>query len=89
MTEGANINRSLLSLGNCINLLADSNKKGSFVPYRDSKLTRLLKESLGGNTRSIMIACISSSSLCYEETMNTMKYASRARNIKKSVKKNA
>lgn len=89
LTEGANINRSLLALGNCINLLSDASKKGSFVPYRDSKLTRLLKESLGGNTKSIMIACISPSSLCYEETINTMKYAARARKIKKCVKKNA
>lgn len=88
LTEGANINRSLLALGNCINLLSDCNKKGSFVPYRDSKLTRLLKESLGGNTKSIMIACISPSSLCYEETINTLKYAVRARQINKSVKKN-
>ncbi|EAS02983.2 kinesin motor catalytic domain protein (macronuclear) [Tetrahymena thermophila SB210] len=88
LTEGANINRSLLALGNCINLLSDSNKKGSFVPYRDSKLTRLLKESLGGNTKSIMVACISPSSLCYEETINTLKYAVRARKIKKSVTKN-
>lgn len=88
LQEGANINRSLLALGNCINLLSDNAKKGSFVPYRDSKLTRLLKESLGGNTRSIMIACISPSSLCYEETVNTLKYAVRARCIKKNVKKN-
>lgn len=83
LTEGANINRSLLALGICINLLSDSTKKGSFVPYRDSKLTRLLKESLGGNTKTIMIACISPSSYSYEETMNTLKYAVRARNIKK------
>ncbi len=81
MIEGANINRSLLALGNCINILSDSKKKGSFVPYRDSKLTRLLKDSLGGNTKSIMIACISPSMLAYEETINTLKYASRARNI--------
>jgi kinesin family member 18/19 len=61
MVEGANINRSLLSLGNCINILSDKNKMGSFVPYRDSKLTRLLKDSLGGNTKTCMIACISPS----------------------------
>jgi kinesin family protein 18/19 len=61
MIEGANINRSLLALGNCINILSDKNKTGNFVPYRDSKLTRLLKDSLGGNTKSIMIACISPS----------------------------
>jgi len=86
--EGANINKSLLALANCINILSDKKKKGAFVPYRDSKLTRLLKESLGGNTKSIMIACISPSHLCYEETINTLKYASRARAIKRKVKKN-
>ena len=82
MVEGANINRSLLALGNCINILSDRQKAGSFVPYRDSKLTRLLKDSLGGNTKTMMIACISPSFLCYEETTNTLKYAQRARNIK-------
>jgi len=59
MVEGANINKSLLALANCINILSDKRKKGAFVPYRDSKLTRLLKDSLGGNTKSIMVACIS------------------------------
>lgn len=88
MTEGANINRSLLALGNCINILSDNNKKGAFVPYRDSKLTRLLKESLGGNTKTIMIACLSPSSFSYEETLNTLKYASRAKNIKRKISKN-
>jgi len=75
MKEGANINKSLLALGNCINILSDPNKKGAFVPYRDSKLTRLLKNSLGGNTITIMIACITPSYLSYEETNNTLKYA--------------
>lgn len=88
MTEGANINRSLLALGNCINILSDSNKKGAFVPYRDSKLTRLLKESLGGNTKTIMIACLSPAGLNYEETLNTIKYANRAKNIKRKINKN-
>lgn len=88
MVEGANINKSLLALGNCINILSDPNKKGSFVPYRDSKLTRLLKDSLGGNTQTIMIACISPSYAAYEETVNTLKYANRARNIKKKVVQN-
>ncbi len=83
LKEGANINRSLLALGNCINILSDTNKKGAFVPYRDSKLTRLLKHSLGGNTITIMIACISSSYQAYEETINTLKYANRARCIEK------
>lgn len=61
MIEGANINKSLLALGNCINILSDKNKLGSFVPYRDSKLTRLLKDSLGGNTKTCMVACVSPS----------------------------
>ena len=86
--EGANINRSLLALGNCINILSDPNKSGAFVPYRDSKLTRLLKDSLGGNTKAIMIACISPSNLHYEETSNTLKYASSARRIKRHVTRN-
>ncbi len=81
--EGANINRSLLALGNCINILSDAHKRGAFVPYRDSKLTRMLKDSLGGNTRTIMIACVSPSYMAYEETINTLKYAARARKIKR------
>ena len=88
MLEGANINRSLLSLGNCINILSDTSKKGAFVPYRDSKLTRMLKDSLGGNTKTIMIACVSPCFSCYEETINTLKYASRAKNIKRVVQQN-
>lgn len=88
MVEGANINRSLLALGNCINILSDKAKAGSFVPYRDSKLTRLLKDSLGGNTKTLMIACVSPSFMAYEETVNTLKYASRARNIKKKTTRN-
>ena len=84
--EGGNINKSLLTLGNCINILADKSKRGCFVPYRDSKLTRLLKDSLGGNTRTIMIACISPSSLFYDETINTLTYASRALTIKNKVR---
>ena len=86
--EGKNINKSLLSLGNCINLLSDNTKKGSFVPYRDSKLTRLLKDSLGGNIKTAMIACISPSPTLYDETVNTLKYAMRARKIEKCVTKN-
>lgn len=63
--EGANINKSLLALGNCINRLADGSKH---IPYRDSNLTRILKDSLGGNCRTLMIANISPSSLTYEDT---------------------
>ena len=88
MKEGANINRSLLTLGLCINILSDTNKKGVFVPYRDSKLTKLLKDSLGGNTLTFMIACISPYAGSYEETINTLKYASKAKNITKKVNKN-
>ena len=88
MQEGSNINKSLLALGNCINTLSDPNKKNGFVPYRDSKLTRIMKDSLGGNTKSVMIACISGSFLCYEETYNTLKYACRVKNIEKEVKQN-
>jgi kinesin family protein 18/19 len=85
MLEGANINRSLLALGNCINSLVDSGKREGYVNYRDSKLTRLLKDSLGGNCRTVMIANISPASSNFEETLNTLKYASRARNIKTKV----
>lgn len=88
MKEGANINRSLLTLGLCINILSDTNKKGSFVPYRDSKLTKLLKDSLGGNTLTFMVACISPWAGSYDETINTLKYASKAKNITKKVNRN-
>lgn len=83
--EGANINKSLLALGNCITALADGRKH---IPYRDSNLTRILKDSLGGNCRTLMIANISPSSLTYEDTYNTLKYASRAKNIKTTLQKN-
>jgi kinesin family protein 18/19 len=59
----------LLTLGNCINILSEKRKASAstqFIPYRDSKLTRLLKDSLGGNTKTVMIACISPSFLCFE-----------------------
>ncbi|RZC32585.1 Kinesin domain containing protein, partial [Asbolus verrucosus] len=83
--EGANINKSLLALGNCINSLAYGQK---YVPYRDSKLTRLLKDSLGGNCQTVMVANVSPSSLSYDDTYNTLKYATRAKKIKSQVKKN-
>lgn len=82
LLEGANINRSLLALGNCINLLSDASKRGKFVPYRDSKLTRLLKDSLIGRDKAVMIACISPAWSCYEETVQTLKYAERAGRIR-------
>jgi kinesin family member 18/19 len=83
--EGANINKSLLALGNCINKLADGSKH---IPYRDSNLTRILKDSLGGNCQTLMIANISPSSLTYEDTYNTLKYASRAKKIRHTLKQN-
>ncbi|XP_015437614.1 PREDICTED: kinesin-like protein KIF18A [Dufourea novaeangliae] len=83
--EGANINKSLLALGNCINNLADGIKH---ITYRDSKLTRLLKDSLGGNCQTVMIANIAPSSFSYEDTYNTLRYANRAKKIKTYVKKN-
>ncbi|GMF13086.1 unnamed protein product [Phytophthora lilii] len=90
LLEGANINRSLLALGNCINALGEkgASASGSFVPYRDSKLTRLLKDSLGGNCRTVMIANVSLAVSSVEETLNTLKYANRAKNIKTTVRRN-
>lgn len=90
LIEGANINRSLLALGNCINALCEASEKGGkvYIPYRDSKLTRLLKDSLGGNCRTVMIACISPFAGAFEDTHNTLTYANRAKNIKTSVHRN-
>jgi len=85
MHEGSNINKSLLALGSCINILSDKSKKGSFVPYRDSKLTRLLKDSIGGNILTLFIACISPSPFSYDETLSSLKYAAKTRNIEKKV----
>uniref|UniRef100_A0A1A9Z0N0 Kinesin motor domain-containing protein n=1 Tax=Glossina pallidipes TaxID=7398 RepID=A0A1A9Z0N0_GLOPL len=83
--EGASINKSLLSLGNCINKLADGLKH---IPYRDSNLTRILKDSLGGNCQTLMVANVSMSSLTYEDTYNTLKYAGRAKKIRTTLRKN-
>ncbi|XP_050997055.1 chromosome-associated kinesin KIF4A [Acomys russatus] len=81
LKEGININRGLLCLGNVISALGDD-KRGNFVPYRDSKLTRLLQDSLGGNSHTLMIACVSPADSNLEETLNTLRYADRARKIK-------
>lgn len=83
--EGISINCGLLALGNVISALGDPVKKASHVPYRDSKLTRLLQDSLGGNSRTLMIACVSPSDPDFMETLNTLRYANRARNIKNAV----
>ena len=83
--EGSNINKSLLSLSNCINAMVD---KKVFVPWRDSKLTRILQSSIGGNSRLVLIANISPSVMAYEETLYTLKWADRAKNIKREVTQN-
>lgn len=85
--EGGVVNRSLLSLGNCITVLSEG-KAGAFVPYRDSKLTRLLKDSLGGNSRTIMLATVTTAARDFEETLNTLKYAIRAKSIRNYAMKN-
>ena len=86
LQEGARINRSLLALGNVINALRKANAGGpAYVNFRDSKLTRLLKDSLGGNCRTLMLAHVGPSTASFEETLNTLKYAHRARAIKNAV----
>ncbi|XP_066058331.1 LOW QUALITY PROTEIN: kinesin-like protein KIF12 [Chamaea fasciata] len=79
--EANSINRSLLALGHCISLLAKPQGKRTHIPYRDSKLTRLLARSLGGSGITLMVACISPSSRCLSETLSTLHYASRARRV--------
>lgn len=84
LKEGANINKSLSELGNVINALVAQakGKKGVFVPYRNSKLTRVLQESLGGNSITAMLAALSPAGSFFEETLSTLKYANRAKAIK-------
>jgi len=86
LKEGNAINSSLSALGNVISALADistgKSKKGSHVPYRDSALTRMLQQALGGNSSTIMVCAIRPGNLYYEETLNTLKYADRAKKIK-------
>ncbi|KAI0265117.1 P-loop containing nucleoside triphosphate hydrolase protein [Gloeopeniophorella convolvens] len=85
MVEGANINKSLLALGNCINALCESGGAVRHVPYRNSKLTRMLKFSLGGNCKTVMIVCVAPTSLHFDDTHNTLIYAERATRIKTRV----
>src|ERR1700750_2164237 len=84
LIEGANINKSLLALGSCINALCDPRKR-NHIPYRNSKLTRLLKFSLGGNCKTVMIVCVAPTSLHFDDTHNTLIYAERATKIKTKV----
>nr|XP_029135067.1 kinesin-like protein KIF17 [Labrus bergylta] len=79
LREATKINLSLSALGNVISALVDGRSK--YIPYRDSKLTRLLQDSLGGNTRTLMIACLSPADNNYEESLSTLRYANRAKSI--------
>ncbi|XP_004444575.1 kinesin-like protein unc-104 isoform X1 [Drosophila persimilis] len=87
LKEGANINKSLTTLGKVISALAEvaskkkHNKKADFIPYRDSALTWLLRENLGGNSKTAMIAAISPADINYDETLSTLRYADRAKQI--------
>ncbi|KAM5330997.1 kinesin-like protein KIF12 isoform 2-T2 [Glossophaga mutica] len=81
MLEANSINRSLLALGHCISLLLDPRRKQSHIPFRDSKLTKLLADSLGGRGVTLMVACVSPSAQCLPETLSTLRYASRAQRV--------
>uniref|UniRef100_A0A8B9TTI2 plus-end-directed kinesin ATPase n=1 Tax=Anas platyrhynchos TaxID=8839 RepID=A0A8B9TTI2_ANAPL len=85
LKEGANINKSLTTLGKVISALAEMNKKKKktdFIPYRDSVLTWLLRENLGGNSRTAMVAALSPADINYDETLSTLRYADRAKQIR-------
>ena len=84
-TEGMNVNKSLLVLGQVVSALSKGSRR---PPYRDSKLTRLLQSSLGGNSRTIMVACVSPAESSVDETTNTLRYASSARRITNHVRQN-
>lgn len=86
LKEANKINLSLSALGNVISALVDG--KSTHIPYRDSKLTRLLQDSLGGNTKTVMIAAVSPADFNYDETLGTLRYASRAQNIQNKPKIN-
>nr|CAG4715957.1 unnamed protein product [Naegleria fowleri] len=86
LKEGCKINLSLSALGNVISALVEG--KGKHVPYRDSKLTRLLQDSLGGNTKTVMVANFSPADFNYEETLSTLRYADRAKHIQNKPKIN-
>lgn len=84
LKEGCAINKSLTVLGQCISILADKangKQKGTVVPYRDSALTRILQNALGGNSKTIMVCALSPASMNYEETLGTLRYADRAKKI--------
>ncbi|XP_077625896.1 kinesin-like protein KIF12 [Crocuta crocuta] len=81
MLEANSINRSLLALGHCISLLLDPQRKQSHIPFRDSKLTKLLADSLGGHGVTLMVACVSPSAQCLPETLSTLRYARWAQRV--------
>ncbi|XP_053911079.1 kinesin-like protein KIF27 isoform X2 [Cuculus canorus] len=80
--ESIQINSGLFALGNVISALGDPKRKSIHIPYRDAKITRILKDSLGGNAKTVMITCISPSSSDFDESLNSLKYANRAKNIR-------
>ena len=86
LKEATKINLSLSALGNCISALVDG--KSQHIPYRDSKLTRLLQDSLGGNTKTVMVANMGPADYNYDESLSTLRYANRAKNIKNKPKIN-
>ena len=86
LKEATKINLSLSALGNVISALVDG--KGGHIPYRDSKLTRMLQDSLGGNTKTLMIANVGPADMNFDETLSTLRYANRAKNIKNKPKIN-
>ena len=88
LEEAKMINKSLSALGNVINALTDTKKSG-FIPYRDSKLTRMLQESLGGNSATCLVITCSYSAYNDRETLSTLRFGLRAKSIKNKVKQNA
>ena len=91
LKQGANINKSLSVLGKCIGILAEKSSgknKAAVVPYRESKLTHILKNALGGNSKTSMIAALSPASVNYDETLSTLRYAWQVKAIKNEAKVN-
>lgn len=89
LEEAKMINKSLSALGNVINALTETSKKAGFIPYRDSKLTRILQESLGGNSSTCLVITCSYSKYNDRETLSTLRFGLRAKSIKNKVKQNA
>ena len=87
LAEAKNINKSIAALSNCVSALAQ-NRSLSYVPFRDSKLTRLLTESLGGNCKTTICACISPSLVHYDESYSTLLFARRAMSVRQTVVSN-